>query len=324
MRRAIFETVCMVFLGKTKKKEGWLAIALYADGVLAAVVQRRRDAKPAVLAALFYPGAKAQAGPTLARLSKEMQTAQYRCSSLLGVGEYQLMMVEAPNVPAEELKTAVTWKLKDMIDFPVADATVDVVDVPVAKNGPAHNHQVFAVAARNSVIEPHQNLFAGGKVKLSAIDIPEMAQRNFSAMLEPEGRGVAMLSFDLDGGLLTVSFGGELYLARRMDVTLNQLLGDDEDKRRQHYDRITLELQRSLDHFERQFHYVAVSRLVLAPTGGSSLHAYLAENLYLPVDMLDLDNLLDLEKVPELKDLSQQARYFMTLGAALRDEGYAS
>lgn len=314
----------MGFWGKTKKKDGWLAIALYADGILTAVVQRRRDAKPVVLAAMFYPGEKQLAGPILARVHKDMQTDQYRCSSLLGLGEYQLLMVEAPNVPAEELKTAVTWRLKDMIDFPVAEATVDVVHVPPAKNAPAHNKQVFAVAARNSVIEPHQSLFTAGKVRLSAIDIPEMAQRNISAMLEPEGRGVAMLSFDLDGGLLTVSFGGELYLARRMDVTLTQLLGDDDDKKQQHYDRITLELQRSLDHFERQFHFVAVSKLVLAPTGGSNLFSYLKSNLYLPVETLDLDTILDLDKVPELKDPAQQARYFMTLGAALRDEERAS
>ena len=311
----------MIFWGKAKKKEGWLAIALCADGVLAARIERRRDARPAVMMAMFLAGAREQAGAALARLHKDLNTAQYQCSSLLAMGEYQLLMLEAPNVAAEEMKTAVSWRLKDMIDFPVADATVDVVDVPVAKNGPAHNHQCFAVAARNSVIEPRQNLFAGNKVGLTAIDIPEMAQRNISALLEPEGRGVAMLSFDLDGGLLTVTFGGELYLARRMDVTLAQLLGGDSDKVQQLHDRITLELQRSLDHFERQFSYVAVSKLVLAPTGSASLHEYLSRNLYLPVEVLDLDSVLDLDKVPELRDTAQQARYFMTLGAALREEG---
>jgi len=311
----------MGFWGKAKKKDGWLAIALYADGVLAARVERSREAKPAVRTALFVQGAREQAGAALARLHKDLNTTQYQCSSVLGMGEYQLLMLEAPNVPAEELKTAVSWRLKDMIDFPVADATVDVLDVPVAKNAPAHNHQVFAVAARNSVIEPRQNLFAGSKVCLDAIDIPEMAQRNISAMLEPEGRGVALLSFDMDGGLLTVTFGGELYLARRMDITLAQLLSGDSGKQQQLHDRITLELQRSLDHFERQFSHVAVSKLVLAPTGSPELHDYLSRNLYLPVEVLDLDSVLDLEQVPELRDAAQQARYFMTLGAALRDEG---
>lgn len=311
----------MGFWGKAKKKDGWLAIALYADGVLAARVERRREGKPAVHTALFVEGTREQAGTSLARLHKDLNTAQYHCSSVLGMGEYQLLMLEAPNVPAAELKTAVSWRLKDMIDFPVTEATVDVLDVPVANHAPTHNHQVFAVAARNSLIEPHQNLFADSKVCLEAIDIPEMAQRNISAMLEPEGRGVALLSFDLEGGLLTVTFGGELYLARRMDITLAQLLASDSAKLQQLHDRITLELQRSLDHFERQFSHVAVAKLVLAPTGSPQLHSYLASNLYLPVEVLDLGTVLDLEHVPELCDAAQQARYFMTLGAALRDEG---
>lgn len=299
-------------------------MASYADGVMAVAAQRRRGDKPSVSLAVFYPGTRDQAGALVARMGKDIPTGQYRCSSLLDYGKYQMLMVEAPNVPAAELKTAVSWRLKDMIDFPVAEATIDVLDIPVAKNGPAHNHQVFAVAARNSVIEPYQALYAGNKVKLSVIDIPEMAQRNISALLEPEGRGLAMLSFDMDGSLLTVTFGGELYLARRMDVTLGQLLGDSEEQKQQYYDRITLELQRSLDHFERQFNYVAVARLILAPTGGNNLHAYLASNLYIPVDVLDLSTVLDLEKVPELQDPAQQARYFMTIGAALRDEEHAS
>ncbi|MBY0239642.1 MAG: agglutinin biogenesis protein MshI [Burkholderiaceae bacterium] len=314
----------MGFFGKTKKREGWLAMASYADGMLAVAAQRRQGDKPAVSLAVFYPGSRDEARALVARMGKDIPTAQYHCSSVLEFGKYQMLMVEAPNVPAAELKTAVSWRLKDMIDFPVAEATIDVLDIPVSKNGAAHNHQVFAVAARNSVIEPHQSLYAGNKIKLSAIDIPEMAQRNISALLEPEGRGLAMLSFDMDGALLTVTFGGELYLARHMDVTLSQLLGDSDEQKQQHYDRITLELQRSLDHFERQFNYVAVARLILAPTGSTSLHTYLASNLYIPVDVLDLSTVLDLDKVPELRDVAQQARYFMTIGAALRDQEHAS
>ena len=57
------------------------------------------------------------------------------------------------------------------------------------------------------------------EVELGTIDIPEMAQRNLSSMLETDGRGIAMLSFGEDGGLLTVSCRGELYLSRRIDVS---------------------------------------------------------------------------------------------------------
>lgn len=312
----------MAFWRKARKKDGWLAMVPAGEGVHAAVVRRQGAGKPAVLACAFHPGAIAELAALLTRVGRELHAGQHRCASVLPFGAYQLLSLDAPNVPAAEMKTAVGWRLKDMIDFPVADATLDVIDIPVASNGPTHNHHVFAAVARNPVIESHQNLYAEAKLPLEAIDIAEMAQRNISALLEPEGRGLAMLSFDAGGGLLTVTFKGELYLARRMDVTLAHVEGSPE-QRQQHFDRIALELQRSLDNFERQFQYVAVSKLVLAPTGSSGLHDYLSSNLYLPVDMLDLDTVLDLDKVPELRDPVQQNGFFLALGAALRDDGAA-
>ncbi|GJJ02234.1 hypothetical protein RugamoR64_27720 [Duganella rhizosphaerae] len=312
----------MRLFGKAEKKNGWLAIGLTADGVQAAAIERRTGALPRVLLAASYPGQADQAGASLARLGKELQAGRYRCTTLLGAGGYQLLMVEAPNVPEAEMKTALGWRVKDMIDFPLEQATLDMAMVPQA-SGSNQARQAFAVAARNSVLQPYQQLFADSKIALSAIDIGEMAQRNISALLEPEGRGLALLAFDADGGLLTVSYQAELYLARRIDITLNQLLDPDPDRVQHLHDRITLELQRSLDHFERQFSSVAVAKLILAPVGEGALRAYLATNLYLPVEQLDLASVLDLELAPVLQDPAQQSGFLRTLGAALREEASA-
>lgn len=258
----------------------------------------------------------------LEKLAKELQASRHQCSTLLGTGEYQLLSVDAPNVPPDELKTAIRWRLKDMLDFHVDDATIDVLDIPMDKNAAGRSHSMFVVAARNQLIEQRQSLFADAKIPLSVIDIPEMAQRNFSALLEPEGRGVGLLSFDAEGGLLTVTFSGELYLSRRIDVSLTQLEQPDAEQRNACYDRITLELQRSLDHFDRQYHFITVSKLVVAPLGSAAngLQDYLTSNLYVPVESLNLDAILDISKVPELAHIESQQRYFMTLGAALRQE----
>jgi MSHA biogenesis protein MshI len=129
-----------------------------------------------------------------------------------------------------------------------------------------------------------------------------------------------MLSFGVDGGLLTVTFNGELYLTRRIDVTLEQLLVPDHDAKHASFDKITLELQRSLDHFDRQFHFISVAKLVLAPTGATGLEEYLSSNLYTPVETMDLANVFDLSRVPDLAPAAQQQRFFMALGAALRHE----
>lgn len=310
----------MGFFSKAKKKQGSLIIAVQGSGYAVASVRRVTDSKPVVEMAAFFPAPAGQLDSTLERLAKELKAAAFHVGTLLTGGEYQVLSVEAPNVPQEELKTAVRWRLKDMLDFHVDDATIDVVDIPADKNAPSHAKQMFVVAARNSVIEARQNLFAGAGAGLSVIDIPEMAQRNISTVVQNEGRGLAMLSFDTDGGLLTVSCGGELYLSRRMDVTLMQLMEPDPNRAQLVHDRITLELQRSLDHFDRQFHYVNVLKLLLAPTGAEGLHEHLASNLYMPVEAMTLDDVFDLSHAPELQDAAQQARFFLTLGAALRHE----
>jgi MSHA biogenesis protein MshI len=311
----------MRFFRKSTATKGWLAIAMGADGIAAASVERAAG-RPVVGVAAFFPGQAS--AESLEKAGKELRAGGYRCSTLLAGGEYQLLAVEAPNVPADELRTAVRWRLKDMLDFPLDEATIDVLDVPVERNAAVRaQHTMFAVAARGSVIGPRQRLFAEAKVGLAVIDIPEMAQRNVSALLEPEGRGVAMLSFGHDGGLLTVSFNAELYLSRRIDVTLEQLLDEDHERKHHSFERITLELQRSLDHFERQFSFISVSKLVLAPSAVTGLDEYLSSNLYMPVESLDLATLFDFERTPELADKALQQRFFLPLGAALREEGQA-
>ena len=320
----------MRFFSRPKKNGAWLAMVPQRDGIAAASVAAGAGiaaGKPAVMVASFFPGsggADASGAATLERAGKELHSGDYRCTTVLAGGDYQLMSAEAPNVPRDELKTAMRWRLKDILDFPVDEATFDVLDIPVDRNAAARPQQsVFAVAARNSIVKARQQLFTQAKVRLSAIDIPEMAQRNVSAMLEQDGRGVAMLSFGEDGGLLTVSWRGELYLSRRIDVTLALLLDPDHERKHQAFDKITLELQRSLDHFERQFSFISVAKLVLAPTGASGLDEYLSGNLYTRVETLDLATLFDLARVPDLADAAVQQRFFVALGAALREEGAA-
>jgi MSHA biogenesis protein MshI len=317
----------MRFFRKAKKTEAWLAMVLQRDGIAAASVARPADGKPAVTVASFFPsvpGADAS-GAALEKAGRELHSANYRCTTVLGGGDYQFMSVEAPNVPRAELKTAMRWRMKDVLDFPVTDATYDVLDIPLDPNAAVRPQQsIFAIAARNSLVQARQKLFTQAKIRLRTIDIPEMAQRNVSSMLEPDGRGIAMLSFGDDGGLLTVSWRGELYLSRRIDVTLAQLLDADQERRHHSFDKITLELQRSLDNFDRQFSFISVAKLVLAPSGAAGLEEYLAGNLYTRVETLDLGQVLDLDATPELLDAARQQRFFVAIGAALRvEEGAA-
>ncbi len=295
-----------------------MAITLTGGAVCAVHVRRASSAAPVVTLATCHAGDSAEAA--LEKIARECHADRHQCTTLLAPGEYQILSVDSPGVPPAELKSAIRWRLKDLLDYHVDDATIDVLDIPQDRNAPARSHVMYAVAARSSTIEQRQALFGQARIPLAVIDIPEMAQRNIAALVEPEGRGVAMLSFDAEGGLLTFSAGGELYLARHIDVPL---AGQSEGGQRiAAFERIALELQRSLDHFDRQYHYVTVAKLVLAPMASESagLQEYLAENLYIPVEALDLGSVLDLSGAPALQQPEQQQRYFMALGAALRQE----
>ena len=297
-----------------------MAIKFTADGMCLAHVRRVADNKPQV-SFCAVKQATSFDGHALEKLGKETHLSRYRRTFSLNSDEYQTLVVEAPNVQATELKTAVRWQIKDMLDYNVDDAVIDVLDIPPDKSAPGRNHFMYVVAARNQLVKDRIALFEEAKLPLEVVDIPELAQRNIAVLLEPPGRGLAMLSFNADGGLLTVNYAGELYLARRIEVSLAQLAEADEQQRTALHDRITLELQRSLDHFDRQFNFISIVKLMLAPMPGQAeLKAYLASNLYVPVDTFELGDVFDLAKVPELKQIEKQPLYFLTLGAALRQE----
>ena len=312
----------LFFKQKGKHKPGWLAIAFSPDGVIAVHVSRTTGNRPVVAWLSAYPAERAAHSAVLARLEKEHGSADYQCTNLLGFGDYQFLSLEAPTVPPDELKSAVRWRLKEMLDYHVDDATIDVLTVPANKEVGGRAPAMFAVAARSQLIGKRHTLFEEARITVRVIDIPEMAQRNISTLFEQDGRPVAMLSVNADGALMTVTADGELYFSRRIEVTADQLVQLNSDAVLRSYENITLEMQRSLDHFERQYAYLTLNRVVLAPAGEATagLQAYLSGNLHLPVELLDLDAILDLSRVPELKNREVQQRCFLAIGAALRLE----
>lgn len=268
----------------------------------------------------------------LTRLRRQLQLDRRRCVTLLKSGEYQIIQVEAPNVLPEEMKNAVRWRIRDMIDFPVDEATVDVVTIPGTEDATGRAGQLFAVAARNQVIAAAVKPFNDADIVLEVVDIPEFAQRNVARCLEPEGRGVALLSLSERGGLLTVTCGGELYQHRRIEVTLASLRGAAPEAASAElqlesegpYERLVLELQRSLDHFERQFPRVALAKLVVTPVPGADrLRAFLVDRLDLRVELLRLSEVMDFPSVTDLHEPERQAQCLHAIGAALRVEGNA-
>lgn len=305
-------------LNRSDQRVGWFAVCIGARGVHFAQV-KQGGAKPRAQMCNFY--AVAEMSPdVLEKLRKSARVENYQFITLLSPGDYQMLLVDAPNVPAGEMKTAIRWRIKDVLSYHVDDATVDVLRIPSATGGADKPQSLYAVAVPNETVHKRITLFEKARIDLKVIDIPEMAQRNMAALFEQKGQALALLAFSEHGGLLTVTCDGELYLARYIDVTLDQLQNPAEAMRQQSLERLLLEAGRSIDYFSRQYSYVPLQRLlVLAPESAGLIPA-LTPNLDVPVEPLDLSQGLDISAVPKLGNEEFAAQAFYALGAALRQE----
>lgn len=306
----------MALFAATNKHPGWTCVDVLTHSVDVARIRPAAGEKPQLAVCDSY---RKEGGdrPTLTRLRRALRLNDGRCTTLLMPGQYQILQVDTPRVPDAELKAALRWQIRDLVAFPVDTATVDAVAVP--SGGAAQRH--FVVAAPNHTIAAVMQLFDDADIDLAAIDVPEFAQRNVARLLEKPGSALALLVFDGEDPLLTFTSGGELYQCRRIELQSPGIAVADATQRRAQYERLALELQRSLDNYGRQFSSPRVSGLVVASVpGADDLLPYLDSQVGVPVVMLDLSPVLDLSRIPELKDPLQQTRCVQTIGAALRED----
>jgi len=270
--------------------------------------------------------------------------------ALLPLPGYQMLQIEAPAVPADELRAAARWRIREMVDAHVDDLTLDVLRVGRLQAPAAGHGQLFVVAAPNAGLERIGRIAQAAGWPLQVIDVTDLAQRNLhtaaAAGLDLADRATACLMRHGAACLLTICVGDELHYSRRLDwdaavaaiatppapapftagddgspgfadlpmaVELGVALDDTP--------RMVVELQRSFDVWERSWPDLPLALLLLhdGAAGDSPAAAFLQDRLGLRVMPLDLAAALD---AAALADAAPAVREACTplLGALLRDE----
>lgn len=293
-------------------------LSISSAGIAIAQVVREETQVPVLKACEFIPVAEAGRSTALAKLVADHGLQGSLCVSVLQPNTHSLLLIEAPDVQPAELKAAVRWRIKDLIDFHIDDAVIDVFEVP-DQGAPGRARLMYAVAARATNIREQADMANSSSLQLEVIDIPELALRNISSLLNEDVRGMAMLYFTDAAGVITLTHQGALFLSRNLDVGMQQLAVQDEGQRLQALDRVVLEVQRSLDYYESHFGQGAISQLVIAPllSDVPGMIPHFSANLGVAVSMLDLNNVLECAQ-PLSTQL--QAQCLTAIGAALRTE----
>lgn len=236
------------------------------------------------------------------------------CVLVLPFADYRLLTLEEPQVPAEEIRQAIRWIVASRLpDVPIEAMSYDLIRIDPTRTGGAR--ELLVAVAHIETLQRHLLTAEQIGVQLTAIDIPEQAQRNLTHFLLDDSQHQALLALTPYGGLLTVTQGGDLCFHRRFDLDWRRLCSADGSIAQTQLDRLGLELQRSVDYLERYRPDWRLSVLHVVPTLDPAIIGALAQRLNLPIETLALDRLGH----PRHPEPDLLAHCWFALGGALRE-----
>lgn len=244
------------------------------------------------------------------------------CHYVLHPAEYELLLLDAPDVEDAELNDAVQWRVKDLISRPMQDVVVQVFQLPAdAYRG--RMKMIYVAVVERAVIKSRLRFIRETGLRPHVIDITELALLNIARFLpEMSHQGVGLLRLRSSGGLMLLAHRSDMYFTRTMETGLRgfgspegglQLSTDAV------VDNLSLEIQRSLDYYETQLGKGMVNRMYILPLKRPipALLDDLNRLLPLPIIELDANHHLPLASGVEVEK-TDQAYCLACIGAALR------
>lgn len=207
-------------------------------------------------------------------------------SIVLTPGDYQLLLVDVPDVADDEVEDTLKFRVRDLISYSLDDAMVGVFRLPDNAYRGRMKMAYVAVAQRNP-LEQITDLFGNAGLKLHSIDIADLAMRNLAILgSQHESSGVLMVQHD--HSVINLCHKGYLCLNRRIDIGTESLLpseneGEDntllQESLRIQLESLVLEIQRSFDYFESQLGLGSITELqvVVSDQLGSDVFDSLAQ-----------------------------------------------
>ena len=301
------------FSAKSRTNEV-IGVEFSSEGVAFAHIKRTPTQQPLLNYSEFIPvdGSVNAADLLRARLAK-LGLQKVPCNIVMSSGTYQMFLGEAPKVPPEELADALRWRVKDLIQYPIAEAVLDAFLLPEDSARGSTRMAYSVVAPRNNVVQ----LITRAKeanLALQAIDIPELVLRNLAQSCCDTKRGIALVKLGQRGGSLQIIRDGNVYLSRQFSLAYNAGLLDDLPG-----DALVLELQRSLDYFERQMRQKPPSHVYICGENvtADKLTPEIRNGLAVKIELFTIEAGVQLGKDAQEHSLSW---CLLALGAALRED----
>lgn len=232
--------------------------------------------------------------------------------AVLPFEQYKNYVLERPDVEESELSEAARWRVKDMLDFEVSDAVLDVCEFPndALRGKPP---QINVIVARKAIVQNVVDLVIEAGLELASIDVGDLALRNVMLQhVESPDQTIALMYLRRGKGIMNFVKNGNMYLARHFEFSLEAL--NDVTQQDQVIQYLSLEIQRSFDYFESQLGQIPPQHLLLyGPDPNIPLANMLSGGITAQIKALDLSRLGVNEGLDTINSL-------LAFGALLREE----
>lgn len=165
-------------------------------------------------------GANASLGDALTSLVDDNGLDGAPASTLLYRPDINVILTEAPDVPREEWRSALRWRVRDLLDFPAEQAVIDALPVPIQPSG--EGAQAFVVAARQDTVRDRVTQLNQAGLDARYVDIPDMAHRNLARLLPEPAFGTCLVILDEQSSLISITKGGELTFCRQIGMEIGK------------------------------------------------------------------------------------------------------
>ncbi len=268
--------------------------------------------RPRLLYCDFINAAQPQWETQLQALFKTHQLDNYDCHVLLTSEQYHNFSIEAPQVNTDEINQAIGWRIAELLDYPVEQATIEHYPLPTS-NRANSLAMLEAISSNSAQLQPLLQLCHVTGLQLKVVDIQETALRNLAILLPENEQGVAVLHLQQHSGRLIIEKQGALYLSRKLDFGYSQML----DSNLLEQNDLALEIQRSFDYVENYFDIPPISSLavIVTPNHTQDIINFLMINHGITARIMDISAIVDCDMI--LSDTLQN-NCAPVIGAGLR------
>jgi len=299
-----------------------LCFEIKPAGIAMAMVEVKRNSQAIIHANAWVETTKINV-KTIQTLIKDYNLKDWPVTIILPEEQYQMRLVEVPDVEESEIVEAVKLKASDFIAYPIDDALVDVIQMP-EKSFNGRRKMAFVVIAQSVPVLRVVDIIKQTGLSIHSVDIADLALRNLSTYYNKSPySGVLLISWQ--HSQINLCHFQDLVVNRRIDIGGLGLLAEDQSQDEKMsdkllHDSLMLEVQRSMDYFEIQLGLGVIDEICILSIMElpNSVYDLLDRNFNANVHKINIPQAFELG---ENSDMTIVDQCYVAIGGALRYQG---